>query len=211
MLHARVRRAHHQAALAGAQALIAAPLQPVEVPRPADLQRQQRQQARRAAPRGDRGAAQQQQQLPGRGHQQQQQQQQQQQPWQQRHGQPRHGHHPPQQQALRAALSALADPSRPVALPPAELLLSCPANNWELDKLFSTLGRSKATWRRALMLFEWLKEAGHEMDDRLCTTVGRRLPASGVPVVAHVEGVPPSAALMQLAPANMHVCLPLRS
>jgi hypothetical protein len=77
------------------------------------------------------------------------------------------------QQRLRAALAALSDPARPVALPPAELLAEAPLNNRELDKLVANLGRGRATWRRALVLFEWLKEAGHELDDRLCTTVSQ--------------------------------------
>jgi hypothetical protein len=44
-------------------------------------------------------------------------------------------------------------------------------DNRELDKLVGTLGRNKATWRRALVLSQWLQESGHILDDRLCTTV----------------------------------------
>ena len=47
-------------------------------------------------------------------------------------------------------------------------------NNRELDKLFAALGRSKATWRRALVLHDWLLSIGHHPDDRLCTTLIRR-------------------------------------
>lgn len=46
-------------------------------------------------------------------------------------------------------------------------------DNRELDKLVSQLGKSKTTWRRALMLHEWLVAAGHVPDDRLCTTLIR--------------------------------------
>eukprot|EP00955_Chlamydomonas_euryale_P077138 362866-Chlamydomonas_euryale.AAC.9 len=30
-------------------------------------------------------------------------------------------------------------------------------NNWKLDKLVSQLGKNKGTWRRAIVLYEWLK------------------------------------------------------
>jgi hypothetical protein len=46
-------------------------------------------------------------------------------------------------------------------------------DNRELDKLVGALGRSKATWRRALLLHEWLLSMGHMPDDRLCTTLIR--------------------------------------
>ena len=46
-------------------------------------------------------------------------------------------------------------------------------NNKELDKLVGALGRSKATWRRALLLHDWLQSIGHPPDDRLCTTLIR--------------------------------------
>lgn len=46
-------------------------------------------------------------------------------------------------------------------------------DNRELDKLVAALGRSKATWRRALLLHEWLLSMGHAPDDRLCTTLIR--------------------------------------
>lgn len=44
-------------------------------------------------------------------------------------------------------------------------------DNRELDKLVGALGRNKATWRRALVLSQWLQDSGHVLDDRLCTTV----------------------------------------
>lgn len=56
-------------------------------------------------------------------------------------------------------------------MPEPSLLLSYSLNNWKLDKLIGQLGRNKATWRRSLVLYEWLKESGHQLDDRLCTTV----------------------------------------
>lgn len=43
-------------------------------------------------------------------------------------------------------------------------------NNRQLDKLVVVLGRSKALWRRALTLYQWLVAIGHVWDDRLCTT-----------------------------------------
>ena len=46
-------------------------------------------------------------------------------------------------------------------------------NNKELDKLVGALGRSKVTWRRALLLHDWLQSIGHPPDDRLCTTLIR--------------------------------------
>lgn len=46
-------------------------------------------------------------------------------------------------------------------------------DNRQLDKLVAQLGLSKATWRRALMLHEWLQSVGHQPDARLCTTLMR--------------------------------------
>ncbi|KXZ48893.1 hypothetical protein GPECTOR_24g182 [Gonium pectorale] len=76
---------------------------------------------------------------------------------------------------LPAQLLALRDPACPVALPPpGGLPASClPLDNWKLDKLVLSLSANKATWRRSLLLFEWLKAAGHQLDDRLCTTLIR--------------------------------------
>ena len=53
-------------------------------------------------------------------------------------------------------------------------------NNKELDKLVGALGRSKVTWRRALLLHDWLQSIGHPPDDRLCTTLIRCGCASNV-------------------------------
>jgi pentatricopeptide repeat protein len=67
----------------------------------------------------------------------------------------------------------LLDPQASVDLPSANLVTSRQLDNRELDKLFAALGRNKATWRRALVLHEWLLSMGHTPDDRLCTTLIR--------------------------------------
>jgi hypothetical protein len=72
---------------------------------------------------------------------------------------------------LPEALLRLADPSAAVVLPPPHSILRGSLDIRELDKLVSTLGRNKATWRRSLVLSQWLQESGHVLDDRLCTTV----------------------------------------
>ncbi len=74
---------------------------------------------------------------------------------------------------LPAQLLALRDPACPVALPPPGGIPVgfLPLDNWKLDKLVLSLSANKATWRRSMVLFEWLKGVGHAMDDRLCTTV----------------------------------------
>jgi hypothetical protein len=76
--------------------------------------------------------------------------------------------------SLPEALTRLVDVSLPVTLPPPGSYPPGTLDNRELDKLLSTLGRNRATWRRALVLHEWLQESGHQLDDRLCTTVGGR-------------------------------------
>jgi len=70
-------------------------------------------------------------------------------------------------------LYRLLDPQASVDLPSANLVSSRQLDNRELDKLFAALGRNKATWRRALVLHEWLLSMGHTPDDRLCTTLIR--------------------------------------
>jgi len=60
-----------------------------------------------------------------------------------------------------------------VHLPPHHLVDARGLDNRELDKLVSQLGKNKNTWRRALLLHEWLVDAGHVPDDRLCTTLIR--------------------------------------
>lgn len=72
---------------------------------------------------------------------------------------------------LPEELLRLADASAPVSLPPPGSVPAGSLDNRELDKLVGTLGRNKATWRRALVLSQWLQDSGHVLDDRLCTTV----------------------------------------
>lgn len=72
---------------------------------------------------------------------------------------------------LPEELLRLADASAPVSLPPPHTVPRGSLDNRELDKLVGTLGRNKATWRRALVLSQWLQDSGHMLDDRLCTTV----------------------------------------
>eukprot|EP00983_Pelagomonas_calceolata_P042822 1138666-Pelagomonas_calceolata.AAC.6 len=72
---------------------------------------------------------------------------------------------------LPRELCALADPSSSVALPPPGTFSPDQLDNWRLDKLVATLGRSRSTWRRSLVLYEWLKASNKPLDDRLCTTV----------------------------------------
>lgn len=73
--------------------------------------------------------------------------------------------------ALPEELMRLADATAPVVLPPPGSVPAGSLDNRELDKLVGTLGRNKATWRRALVLSQWLQDSGHVLDDRLCTTV----------------------------------------
>lgn len=69
-------------------------------------------------------------------------------------------------------------------------------NNRELDKLVGALGRSKATWRRALLLHDWLQSVGHHPDDRLCTTLIRYV------VLPSQESSPFYTTISMTAPAN---------
>lgn len=75
--------------------------------------------------------------------------------------------------ALPEELLRLADAAAPVAFPPPGSVPAGSLDNRELDKLVGTLGRNKATWRRALVLSQWLQDSGHVLDDRLCTTLIR--------------------------------------
>ena len=76
----------------------------------------------------------------------------------------------------------LLDPSAGVDLPTPAAARRL--DNRELDKLVAALGRSKATWRRALLLHEWLLSAGHAPDARLCTTLLRVCAQHGQAVTA---------------------------
>ena len=46
-------------------------------------------------------------------------------------------------------------------------------DNAALDRLISALGRHRATWDRCLLVYCWLRESGHEFDDRLCASLIR--------------------------------------
>jgi hypothetical protein len=73
--------------------------------------------------------------------------------------------------ALPDELLQLADASAPILLPTSSSVPAGSLDNRQLDKLVGTLGRNKATWRRAVVLLQWLQDIGHVLDDRLCTTV----------------------------------------
>ncbi|KAK9827398.1 hypothetical protein WJX81_006751 [Elliptochloris bilobata] len=83
------------------------------------------------------------------------------------------GYAPEASGPLPPALYRLLDPANSVDLPPAHKVAAGKLDNRELDKLVGALGRSRATWRRALLLHEWLLGLGHAPDDRLCTTLIR--------------------------------------
>ena len=85
---------------------------------------------------------------------------------------------------LPAFLTNLLDPSASVDLPPGPAAAALRLDNRELDKLVAALGRSRATWRRALMLHEWLLAAGHALDGRLATTLLRAASQHGAAVTA---------------------------
>ncbi|KAL6753429.1 hypothetical protein V8C86DRAFT_460184 [Haematococcus lacustris] len=85
------------------------------------------------------------------------------------------GKQPAQQQlaGLPVELLSLADPEQPVSLPVPGAVEAGQLDNSKLDKLVTTLSRHRGTWRRVLLLYEWLKGCGHTLDDRLCTTLIR--------------------------------------
>lgn len=74
-------------------------------------------------------------------------------------------------EGLPAELHVLADAQVQPSLPEPGTIDSSLLDNWKLDKLVAALGRSRTTWRRALMLYDWLRASNHSLDDRLCTTV----------------------------------------
>ena len=86
--------------------------------------------------------------------------------------------------ALPPFLTALLDPAASVDLPAGPVAAALALDNRELDKLVAALGRCRATWRRALVLREWLLAAGHALDDRLCTTLLRVCSQHGAAVTA---------------------------
>lgn len=65
----------------------------------------------------------------------------------------------------------LMNPSVKESLPKHGKLSS--EHNLSLDKVVLTLGRHRATWRRAILLYDWLVDNGHEFDERLCASVIR--------------------------------------
>eukprot|EP00798_Chlamydomonas_sp_ICE-L_P012469 gene12469-15676_t len=105
---------------------------------------------------------------------------------------------------LPEELYLLLDPSQPVQL--SVLHHVGPLDNWKLDKLVASLGRNRATWRRALVLYEWLKDSGHDLDDRLCTTLIRMCADHGDTVSAlnvyEWMRAPKRAGGGELAPTN---------
>lgn len=123
---------------------------------------------------------------------------------------------------LPQQLLALQDASLPVSLPHPGALPASALDNWKLDKLVGQLGKDKATWRRAMLLFEWLKASRHSMDDRLCTTVSAdqrafrprlaALPLAACMCCVVTAGVRLSdvhlAYLMKLAATETHTSLP---
>ena len=62
--------------------------------------------------------------------------------------------------SLPEVLYRLLDPAAAVELPAPGAVQLRASDNRELDKLVAALGRNKSTWRRALMLHEWLLEVG---------------------------------------------------
>lgn len=46
-------------------------------------------------------------------------------------------------------------------------------DNAALDRLISALGRHRATWDRSLLVYCWLRDNGHDFDDRLCASLIR--------------------------------------
>ena len=74
----------------------------------------------------------------------------------------------------------MLDGSQVINLPAAEAVQLVNFTNKGLDRLVAKLGKSKALWRRVLVLHEWLLLVGHTPDTRLCTTV-REIPSSSTP------------------------------
>ncbi len=89
-------------------------------------------------------------------------------------------------EGLPPELLLLLDPKAPAQLPPAMAgdAGTRRLSNRGLDRLLCALGRSRATWRRALMVLEWLKASGFNVDARLATTVVRLCADNGDAVAA---------------------------
>lgn len=83
------------------------------------------------------------------------------------------------QNQLPKFVSGLMDPAKTPDLP-----VNCdlgPEHNAALDRISMALAKHKATWRRSLLLFDWLLENGHEVDERLCATMIRICTNRGEP------------------------------
>ncbi len=84
---------------------------------------------------------------------------------------------------LPAYVSRLMDPSVTPDLPVSATGLSR-ENNAALDRIIGTMAKHRATWRRSVLLFDWLVEHGHDVDERLCATVIRLCTSRGDPAKA---------------------------
>ena len=65
----------------------------------------------------------------------------------------------------------MQDGTQVINLPAAEAVQLMNFTNKNVDELVAKIGKSKALWRRVLVLHEWLLLVGHSPDTRLCTTV----------------------------------------
>lgn len=54
-----------------------------------------------------------------------------------------------------------------------------PEHNASLDRIIATMSKHRATWRRSILLFDWLVQHGYEVDERLCGTVIRLCTSRG--------------------------------
>lgn len=81
---------------------------------------------------------------------------------------------------LPAYVSRLMDPSAMPDLPSVVTGLSRD-DNAALDRIIGTMAKHRATWTRSVLLFDWLVEHGHEVDERLCATVIRLCTSRGNP------------------------------
>lgn len=70
-------------------------------------------------------------------------------------------------------IQTLMNPNVEESLPDQGKVRLGPEHNLSLDKVILTLGRHQATWKRAILLFDWLVEHGHDFDERLCASVIR--------------------------------------
>lgn len=75
--------------------------------------------------------------------------------------------------SLPSYICNLMNPDIAVALPEEGTVKLDPEQNVSLDKVILTLGRHRATWTRAIALYDWLVCNGHEFDERLCASVIR--------------------------------------